>query len=73
MTSIEENWQDVTVYYVEFTSLGRNQTISTHRKTLIFNNSIIVEDVYDLVKARFSNILDVTEVDELADGLLLKQ
>lgn len=72
MGKVEDYWEDVTVYYVEFKSLNREQELSTHRRTLIFRTSISPSAVKKVVKGSFSNIIEVTEVDELTEALFFK-
>lgn len=72
MSKIDEFWKDITVYYVEFTR-GKEDTIVTHCKVLVLKNGLREEEVIELVKIYFNNIIEVTCVDELYDGLILKE
>ncbi|MCC4311417.1 hypothetical protein [Carnobacterium maltaromaticum] len=73
MGTVEDYWEDVTIYYVEFVAFTGSNSRRKHRKTLAFNSSINKEDVYHLVSVYFNHIDEVLYVDELTDGLLLKE
>lgn len=72
MGTVEDYWEDVTIYYVEFIALTGLNTKRKHRKTLAFSSAISKEDVYHLVPVYFNHIDEILHVDELTDGLLLK-
>lgn len=73
MGTIDDYWEDVTIYYVEFVASTGSNSKRKHRKTLAFNSSISKEDVYHLVSVYFNHIDEVLYVDELTDGLRLKE
>ena len=72
MGIIEKYWDDVTVYYVEFTAMNTQGQTRKFGRTLIFGSEVSEQEVYTLVKSRLNNIVEVTAVDELSDGLLLR-
>ena len=72
MGIIDDYWEDITIYYVEFTSHSNSDIKRKHRKTLAFNISISKENICHLVAIYFNNIDEVIYVDEVSDGLLLK-
>ncbi|PLS34482.1 hypothetical protein CYV26_08505 [Carnobacterium maltaromaticum] len=73
MGTVEDYWEDVTIYYVKFVAFTASNSRRKHRKTLAFNSSVSKEDVYHLVSVYFNHIDEVLYVDELTDGLLLKE
>lgn len=73
MGMIEEFWDDITVYYVEFTAKSNKEPVRKFRKTLIFQTVTRKEDIDSIIKKYFSNIIEVTHIDELDDGLCLKK
>lgn len=73
MGMIEEHWDDITVYCVEFTANNKDGVTKGFNRMFVFNSAIREEEVYGLVKSRLKNIVEVTTVDELYDGLMLKE
>lgn len=76
MSLIEEYWEDISIYSVEFSSrtdLNKKWSTRKFRKTLVFPSNITKEEVFRLVPICFHNIDKVLYVDELTDGLLLKE
>lgn len=73
MGMIEEYWDDITVYCVEFITGNGEKKVKRFNRTFVFNSTVSEEEVYGLVKSRLKNIVEVTAVDELYDGLMLKE
>lgn len=69
---VEQYWEDITVYYVEFTASDTDKVLRNFHKTLVFRSDVEACEVPQFVKSRFLNIVDVTAVDELSEGLMLK-
>lgn len=72
MSKIEEFWEDITLYHIEFTFFREN-TLGTHQTTLALKRNFSKEEIKELIKPYFNNIVAVTCVDELFDGLFLKE
>lgn len=72
MGMIEEFWDDITVYYVEFTAKTNKEPVKKFRKTLIFKTDVKKKDLDSIIKKYFHGIIEVTHIDELDDGLCLK-
>lgn len=73
MGYIEKYWDDIIVYYVEFTVQTDLYSRRKHKKILVFHSHISKKDVSHLVFTYFNNIAEVLHVDEVTEGLLLKQ
>lgn len=67
---IEDNWNDVILYNVEFTKKNMPYHI---RKTIVFYDNPNVEDVRSMVMNKFSNIETIRYIEELGIGLLVKE
>ncbi|WP_317913401.1 hypothetical protein [Carnobacterium maltaromaticum] len=68
---IEDNYKDVVIYNVIF-SVAQNKQIN---KTIILNatmDEITEERIEGIVLKTFKNVLEVIKVDEVMDGLLLR-
>lgn len=72
MGQIENYWDGITIYSVEFVSKTKDGTKRKHRKILVFNSSVSKEDVFSFVPIYLNNIEEVLHVDEINDGLYLK-
>lgn len=69
---IEKFWEDITIYYVKFTSYDELNRLNNHQRVFAFRGEISEKDVRVLVKSRLHNIASITIVDEMDEGLLLK-
>lgn len=68
--SIEDYWNDVAIYYIEFTvnKKGKNYLI---KQTIILN----IEAKYNLqeiIKMKFSDVTGINYIDNIGEGLCLK-
>lgn len=72
MNKIEDFWKDITVYYIEFVAV-KESSMRTHCKVLVLKSGLHEDEVNELVKTYFNNISEVTCIDELYDGLRLKE
>lgn len=73
MGRIEKYWNGITVYSIGFVAKTEEGTKRKHRKTLVFNNSVSKEEIFSLVLIYLNNIEEVLYVDEMSDGLYLKE
>ncbi|WP_421000839.1 hypothetical protein ACOJIU_18390 (plasmid) [Carnobacterium maltaromaticum] len=73
MGMIEEFWDDITVYYVEFTAKTNKAPVKKFRKMLIFKADIRKNDLDGIIKKYFNGIIEVTHIDEIDEGLCLKK
>lgn len=72
MGYIEDYWDDITIYYVEFIGQCHNNISRKHGKFIAFRSGIHQEDVPDLVKEHLKGVNEVIAVDEISIALLLK-
>lgn len=72
MPRIEEYWDDIMVYYVEFSVYDKKEQMFICRKTLVLPAFIHEEEVKEIIKTHFTNVSEVLAVDTLNEGLLLK-
>lgn len=73
MGQIEQYWTGITAFNVEFVSFLEDDSKRTHRKVLVFSGSVSKDDVFVLVSIYFKNIYEVLHVDEIDEGLYLKE
>lgn len=73
MAHIEDYWDDISIYYVEFIGQCQNKSSRKHGKFMAFRSGIHQEDVSDLVKGHLKGINEVIAVDEISIALLLKE
>lgn len=69
---IEDNYKDVVIYNVIF-RVAQNKQIN---RTIILNatfDGVTEEKIEDIVFKTFKNVLEVVKVDEVMDGLLLRE
>lgn len=72
--SIEENWEDITIYSVGFVSVGSSDhTVREFHRTFAFVGIHDEAEVAELISLKLNNIVSVVSVDELTDALLLKK
>lgn len=68
---IEDSYKDVVIYNVIF-RVAQNRMIN---RTIILNatfDGVTEEKIEDIVLKTFKNVLEVIKVDEVMDGLLLR-
>lgn len=68
---IETNWEDVSVYFVEFNVRTKEGKTMKLRRTLVFDDFIKEEAVYNVIKNKFSNVCSIDHI-ELFDEMGLK-
>lgn len=73
MGRIEQHWDGVTVFVAEFVSSTKDGSRRLNRKTLVFKSSVSKEEVYLFIPTYLNNVEEVLYVDEIADGLYLKE
>lgn len=69
---IEEYWQDIVVYSVEFIVKSGNKESRNISKMLAFNSMLSEKEILSQIKSKFNNVIDVCSIDEFTDVLLLK-
>lgn len=70
---IEQFWDDIVIYFVEYTSLSSENKVQSHQKTIVFNSVIIEKELENTIMEHMDNIIQVISIDEVADGLYLKK
>lgn len=73
MGRIEQYWEDIIVYSVEFFTLSGDDVPRQCRKILVFPCEVTKEDVFHLLPIYFHQVSKVLHVDEISEGLLLKK
>lgn len=68
---IETNWEDVSVYFVEFKVRTKEGKTMKLRRTLVFDDWIKEEAVYNVIRNKFSNVCSIDHI-ELFDEMGLK-
>ncbi|WP_157456739.1 hypothetical protein [Carnobacterium maltaromaticum] len=72
--SVEENWEDITIYSVSFVSVGSSDHIAREfHRTFAFVGIYDEDEVADLISLKLNNTVSVLSVDELTEALLLKK
>lgn len=70
---IEKFWDDIVVYSVEYKILMNDNTLQVQHKTLACNSLIIEKELENKIKNHLTNCIEVTFIEEIADGLFLKE
>lgn len=70
---IDQFWDDIVIYFVEYTSLSSENKVQSHQKTVVFNSVIIEKELEHTIMKHIDNIIQVISIDEVADGLCLKK
>lgn len=68
---IEDHWTDVIVYQVEI-KIKRDGERTLH-KLLVFGAELSQNEIKGMIKTKFNNVLEVTRLDELDDGLYMHE
>lgn len=72
---IDDNWNDVFIYNVEFQVLVKSKTGEFKKnisKSLVFSSELDENKVADIVKEKFGNVIKVNYVDYFGDSLEFK-
>ncbi|TFI74530.1 hypothetical protein [Carnobacterium divergens] len=72
---IDDNWDDVFIYNVEFQVLITSKTGEFEKnisKRLVFSSELDENKVADIVKEKFGNVIKVNYVDYFGDSLEFK-
>lgn len=72
---IEDNWKDAFIYRVEFKVLIKNSFGDVEKnisKTLIFTCELTEKKVAQIVKEKFSRVVQVNYVDYFGESLVLR-
>ena len=72
---IDDNWDDVFIYNVEFQVLITSKTGEFEKnisKSLVFSSELDENKVADIVKEKFGNVIKVNYVDYFGDSLEFK-
>lgn len=74
---IEEYWEDKVIYHVTFFietyKVSGKIELEKITKLLIMTPEITLQGITNLVLAKFKNVSEVISVEEVMDGLLLKE
>lgn len=71
---IEDFWEDVNIYYIEFeTKWTSRGTIRKIEKCIILPTSYSVEQVKKIVSTHFTKVKKINHVDYWGEGMLLKR
>ncbi|MGO2963120.1 MAG: hypothetical protein ACTIDE_10995 [Carnobacterium maltaromaticum] len=70
---IEQFWDDIIIYFVEYTSLSSENKVQSHQKAVIFNSVIIEKELEHIIMQHIDNIIQVISIDEITDGLFFKK
>ncbi|MEG2292779.1 MAG: hypothetical protein RR936_04055 [Carnobacterium sp.] len=67
---IEDHWNDVEIYYVEFIVKQKN-----HNR--IIRKTIVVDcendyNIQEIIGNKFNNVIEINCIDSMGDGLCLK-
>ncbi|MEF9937928.1 MULTISPECIES: hypothetical protein [Carnobacterium] len=72
---IDDNWNDVFIYNVEFQVLVKSGTDEFEKsisKSLVFNSELGESKVATIIKEKFKNVVKVSYVDYFGESLELK-
>lgn len=68
--SIENYWEDVETYYIEFLTDNGTRRID---KLIVVKSEISTDDIYRMIRIKFSRVEKILHVDHWGAGLLLKE
>ncbi|WP_317946619.1 hypothetical protein [Carnobacterium maltaromaticum] len=72
MISIDMYWQDVFIYYVCFQVLNSKGDYQDIKKTLIFKQEYLNDEIGDIIMEKFNKVQNIKSVDCWSEGLQLK-
>lgn len=70
---IEQFWDDIIVYSVEYTVLNSDNTLKLYQKRLAIRGLISEKELENTVRKNIKNIVEIISIDEIVDALCLKR
>lgn len=70
---IEQFWDDIIVYSVEFTVLNSDNTLKLYQKILAIRGLISEKELESTIRKNIKNIVEIISIDEMVDALCLKK